>query len=67
MIHAKGRKELIQNVDFYEQLVLVYQKGGLLPLETVEKSVKQAIMSLERSTALNLCLERLLLELRFID
>ena len=67
LIHAKGRKELIQNVDFYEQLVLVYQKGGLLPLETVEKSVKQAIMSLERSTALNLCLERLLLELRFID
>lgn len=67
LIHAKGRKELIQNVDFYEQLVLIYQKGGLLPLETVEKSVKQAIMSLERSTALNLCLERLLLELGLIN
>lgn len=66
LLNAKGRSELLENSDYRESLEKSLQKDALISLEVVEKSVKAAKTSLERSTALNLCLERLFLELQLI-
>lgn len=66
LIHAGGRQELLENPDFQPALMQVYQRGEILPLETVEKKIKDVILSLERSTSLNICLEKLFLELQLI-
>lgn len=63
LIQAGGRQDLLENLDFRPALMQAYQRGEILPLESIEKKVKGAFLSLERSTALNLCLERLFLEL----
>lgn len=67
LIHACGRLELLENPSLYPALEQAYQRGEIKSLEMVEDKIKQAILSLERSTALNLCLEKLLLELDFIS
>lgn len=64
LIHAGGRNELLENPDFQQAIVQAYQRGEILPLEVVEKKIKEATLSLERSTAFNLCLEKLFLELQ---
>jgi DNA polymerase III subunit delta' len=66
LIHAGGQSELMENPDFQEEINQSYQRGEMLPLELVEKAVKNALLSLERSTAFNLCLEKLFLELQLI-
>lgn len=66
LIHAGGRQELLENPDFQSDIVQAYQRGEVLPLETIEKKIKETLLSLERSTALNLCLEKLFLELHLI-
>lgn len=45
------------NSDYKPQLLKSLQRGDILPLEKIEKTVSEAILSLERSTSLNLCLE----------
>lgn len=66
LIQANGRRELLENLDFLENIIQAYQRGEILPLEDVEKKIKTALLSLERSTAFNLCLEKLFLELQLI-
>lgn len=67
LIHTGARQELLENPDFSHDIIQAYQRGGILPLEVVEKKIKTAMLSLERSTSLNLCLEKLFLELKLID
>lgn len=62
LIHAGASLELMENPDFQSAIFQAYQRGELLPLESVEKKIKEAILSFERSTAFNLCLEKLFLE-----
>lgn len=66
LLNAGGQLELMENPDFKEEIMQAYQRGEMLPLETVEKKIKEVLLSLDRSTALNLCLERLFLELQLI-
>lgn len=66
LIHAGGRQELLENPDVQPAIMQAYQRGEILPLKTVEKKIKDVILSLDRSTALNLCLEKLFLELQLI-
>lgn len=66
LIHVGGRPELLENPDFREEIVQAYQRGEILPLEFIEKKVKEVFLSLERSTAINLCLEKLFIELQLI-
>lgn len=66
LLQANGRIGLLENPDYKGQLEQSLHKGDLLPLETVEKNIKNAKMSLDRSTALNLCLERLFIELKLL-
>lgn len=66
LIHAGGRPELLENLDFQPALIQAYQRGEILPLEVVEKKIREARLSLDRSTALNLCLEKLFLELHLM-
>lgn len=66
VIQVGGRQELLENPDFYSGMMQAYQRGEIQPLEKVEKKIKDVILSLERSTALNLCLERLFLELQLL-
>lgn len=66
LIHVGGRQELLENPDFQPDIMQAYQRGGILPIEIVEKKVKEMHLSMERSTALNLCLEKLFLELQLL-
>jgi DNA polymerase III subunit delta' len=65
LLQSKGNVELLENSDYEEQLKIALHHP-LLSLDTVQRHVKNAILSLERSTALNLCLEKLFLELQLI-
>lgn len=65
-IHSGARQGLLENADFRFAIMQAYQRGEFLPLEFVEKKIKEAIFSLERSTSFNLCLEKLFLELQLI-
>lgn len=66
LIDVGGRPELFENPDYKSDIMQAYQRGEIVPLETIEKKIKTAILSHERSTALNLCLEKLFIELQFI-
>ena len=66
LIHVGGCPELMENPDFQSAIMQAYQRGEILPLETVEKKIKDVLLSLERSTAINLCLEKLFIELQLI-
>jgi len=63
LLAACGDSTFLFNPDYEEQLVHSLQSGNLLSLEKVEQAVAEAILSLERSTSLHLCLENLLLKL----
>lgn len=66
LLHVGGRKELLENPDFESSLLQTYQRGDLLPLEIVEKKIKDAMLAIDRSTALPICLEKLFLELQLL-
>jgi DNA polymerase III subunit delta' len=67
LLHVDGNRKLLLHPDFEPELEQSLQRGELLPLETVQKAVSQAKLSLERSTSLKLCLETLFLQLNLIN
>ncbi|KIC73846.1 DNA polymerase III subunit delta' [Neochlamydia sp. EPS4] len=66
LLDVGGRLELLENPDFHKHLIQAYQRGEILPLEFVEEKIKNVQKSLERSTSLSYCLERLFLELQLL-
>jgi DNA polymerase III subunit delta' len=66
LLNLNGDRRYLIHPDFEEELEQRLQRGGLLPLETFEKAIAQAALSLERSTSLNLCLETLFLQINLL-
>lgn len=66
LLQAGGRVELLENPDYQTLLDKALKQKNLIGLEVVEKYIREAKISLERSTALNLCLEKLFIQLQLI-
>jgi DNA polymerase-3 subunit delta' len=57
LLQVGGRRELLMHA---------HVQGEGLPLESVQKAIREATLSLERSTSLTMVLERLFLQLNFL-
>ena len=66
LLCLNGKRSMLINRDFEQQMEQSLQRGEHLPLEAVQKAISQARLSLERSTGLNLCLETLFLQLNLL-
>lgn len=63
LLAVKGSEEYLMNPDYREQMIEILKKKNSLPQEKVQKAVDEAILSLQRSTGLHVCLENTLLKL----
>jgi DNA polymerase-3 subunit delta' len=63
LVRAGGRRELLYNADSYEALSQACKGRNKHTLESVQKIVKEVLLTLERSTSLNICFESLFLKL----
>lgn len=66
LLHANGNRAYLINRDFEEEIEQALQQGGLLSIEEAQKAASDATLSLERSTPLNIVLERLFLQLNLL-
>ncbi|CAF23796.1 DNA polymerase III subunit delta' [Candidatus Protochlamydia amoebophila] len=66
LLQLTQNKSLLIHSDYAESIEQILQRGNLLPLEIVQKSIEEARLSLQRSTSLNICLENLFLKLAWI-
>lgn len=65
LLYLHKSSELLINCDFIEELTQAIQRGEILSLDRVEKSLTEARRSFERSTPIYMCLEKVLLDLQF--
>jgi len=63
LLNVSGDHSFLINSDYKHQLVQSLQRGEILSFEKVQEAVSEAILALERSTSVNLCLESLFLKL----
>lgn len=63
LLYSKGDNRLLLNPDYSDQLRGALQRGEIFSLEKIQAAVSDAILSLERSTPLNLCFENLLIRI----
>lgn len=61
-----GDRNILFNRDIIPALEQALQQGYILPLEIVEKALKEAKLALQRSTSLTICLENLFLKLNLL-
>ena len=66
LLNVNADKSLLENSDYEEILTAKLKIKKNLNLDKVQKMIKEAIVSVERSTSLNLVFEKLFLELQFI-
>ncbi len=66
LLRLNGQQSYLMNQGYHAQLEQALQRGNLISLEQVQKAIKEAHLSLQRSTALNICLENLFLKLDLI-
>lgn len=66
LLHVNGNRSLLVHRDYQEQVEQALQRGEMLPIEYVQKAVSDAATSLERSTPLQMCLERFFLQLNLL-
>jgi DNA polymerase-3 subunit delta' len=66
LFHLIPNSSFLIHTDYIQILEQAVQRGNLLPLQFVQKSIDEARLSLQRSTALNICLENLFLKLKWI-
>ncbi len=64
LLHLNGNRAYLIHHDYAEAMEQALQRGELLPLDRVQKALDAARLSLQRSTALHLCLETLFLKLQ---
>lgn len=62
LLRLGGTRERLLNPDYEEALNDSLQRGEVKPLEEVIQAIQSATLSLQRSTALAICLENLLLK-----
>lgn len=58
-----GRREYLMNPDYESDLEQAVQRGNLLPLEHVQKTIEEARLAVQRSVSLSITLESLFLKL----
>ncbi len=63
LVKVAGNRKYLMHSDYYEEIHQALQRGELLPLEFVQEALSKALLSLERSIGINLCLETLFLKL----
>jgi DNA polymerase-3 subunit delta' len=63
LMRVSGNRKYLMNGDFEDEMEQALQRGEILPLEVVQEAISKAILSLERSVSLNLCLETLFLKI----
>lgn len=63
LLCVRGNRINLINRDFEDEIVQALQRGEILPLEKVQQSISQAMLSLSRSTPLKSCLENFLLQI----
>lgn len=66
LLQVNGNRAHLIHKDFASQSEQVFQQSKILSIETVQKAISEARLSLERSTSLNLCLESLFLKLNLL-
>lgn len=66
LLHVGGDARYLIHRDYHHALVNALQYGYMLPLESVQQSIREAKLAFERSTPLNMCLENLFLRLNLI-
>lgn len=66
LLQLGGHLNHLFHPDFKDQAQQAVQRGDLLALEDVQKSLSQAKLSLERSTSFQNCLENLFLQLNLL-
>ena len=66
LLQVKGNTTYLIHRDYHQQMIQALQRGHILPLESVQKTIGQVQLALERSTPLTSCLENLFLQLGFI-
>lgn len=63
LLHANGDRAFLIHRDYADEAEQALQRGEMLSLEHVQKIISESITSLERSTPLQMCLERFFLQL----
>jgi DNA polymerase-3 subunit delta' len=66
VIHLRGSDRYLIHADYKEELEQVVQRGDLLPLSTVQQAIDEAYLALQRSTSFSVCLENLLIKLKWL-
>lgn len=66
VMQFKGAEKLLIHRDYKNEMEQALQRGEALPIEEVQKHIAEAKLALERSTSLNMCLERLFLQLNLL-
>jgi len=66
LLSVNGRREYLMHRDYANACSQAYERGKLIPLDAVQKSISEACLSLERSTSLNICFENLFLKLNLL-
>lgn len=67
LIGLNGKRDYLIHPDFAKQCEQAFERGGHLSIETVQKAIADAQLSLERSTSLHICLENLFLKLDLLQ
>jgi DNA polymerase III subunit delta' len=62
LLEEGGAENYLMNPDYREQLLEKLKSTKLVPLEKVQKIIDEAILGLQRSTSLHICLESMLLK-----
>ncbi len=63
LIQVNGSRSHLMNKSFEKEMLKFAKKGVILQLEQVQLAVADALLSLERSTSLKICMENLFLRL----
>lgn len=63
LLYVNGDKNLLVNASYEEELVQFLQRGNILPIERVQTAISDALLALNRSTSLEICLESLFVKL----
>lgn len=66
LLQLNGDDQFLMNADYRDLLVQAMRRGDVIPPEKVQKIIEEAILSLQRSTGFNICLENVFLKLNLI-
>ncbi len=66
LMQENGELAYLMHTDSIAACEHAFKAGGIQPLESVQKTIADARLSIERSTSLNICFENLFLKLNFL-